>query len=98
MYWKISSAGGLLFSDHIEGMSKREAGDDLSHVPTLGVVAEEARFAPLRELLEPVKGRPVTELGAELRAGLLEDAGELSKPTVRLMQAFFGACDARAKL
>ena len=30
-------------------------------MPTLGQVAEEERFAPLRKLLEPVKDTPVNE-------------------------------------
>jgi hypothetical protein len=32
------------------------------YVPTLGQVAEEERFAPLRELIRFVANRPVTEL------------------------------------
>ena len=74
-------------------MRKREAGDDLSRVPTLGDVAKETDFAPLLGLLETIKGRPVTELSNQLRAQLLE--GE-AKPTKLLLSSFFAACDARA--
>jgi len=77
-----------------EAQRKRGAEKDVD-VPTLGQVAEEARFEPLRELLKPVKDTPVTELSRELRDGLLEDAANKDKPTLRVMQAFLGACDAR---
>ena len=57
-------------------MRKREADDDLSPVPSLGEVAEEADFAPLHELLETIKGRPVDKLGLELRAALKKRGGD----------------------
>ena len=57
-------------------MRKREAEQDLSPVSSLGEVAEKARFAPLHELLEPVKDTPVTELSVGLRAKLEKKAGE----------------------
>ena len=64
---------------------------------TLAQVAEEARFEPLWELIKPVEETLVNELGEDLRGGLLEDAQEIGKLTLCLMQAFLGACDARAK-
>jgi hypothetical protein len=45
---------------------KRGAEQDLD-VPTLGQVAEEGRFEPLRELLKPVKDAPVNEFLLETR-------------------------------
>ena len=75
-------------------MSKREADEDLSPVPSLGEVAEKARFAPLHELLEPVKDAPVNELSEELRQELLEGQ---EKHMRLLLKAFFAACDARAE-
>ena len=57
-------------------MRKREADDNLSPVPSLGEVAEEADFAPLHELLETIKGRPVDKLGLELRAALKKRGGD----------------------
>ncbi len=74
------------------GGQKREAEDALP-VPTLGQVAEEEDFAPLRELLQPVAGRPVNELGEDLRRDLREAVQESLR---FLLSAFFGACDARA--
>ena len=71
---------------------KREAEEPLP-LPTLGIVAEEEDFAPLRELLQPVARRPVNELGEALRAELLDGQ---DKPTRLCLQAFFAACDARA--
>ena len=50
---------------------KREAEEPLPP-PTLGLVAEEERFAPLRELIKPVAATPVNELSEELRGVLRE--------------------------
>ena len=75
-------------------MRKREADDDLSPVPSLGEVAEEADFAPLHELLETIKGRPVDKLGLELRAALKKRGGDEQD---LLLSSFFDECDARAK-
>ena len=74
-------------------MRKREAGDDLSRVPTLGDVAKETDFAPLLGLLDTIKGRPVTELTEELRVALKKRGGD---DLELLLLSFFGACDARA--
>lgn len=54
-------------------------------------LAKDVRFAPLRELLEPVKDAPVNELAEELRQELLE--GE-EKRVRLLLKAFFVTCDA----
>ena len=71
---------------------KRGAEEDLD-VPTLGQVAEaEEDFAPLRQLLEPVKNRPVSEFGKGLRSKLEKKVGE---ELDLLLEAFFAACDAR---
>ncbi len=64
-------------------------------MPTLGQVAEEEDFSPLRELLATVMNRPVHQLGGALRGGLIEDAAAMG--AVRLMQSFFDACDAAAR-
>ena len=72
---------------------KREADEPLP-MPTLGLVAEEERFAPLRELLQPVAGRPVNELSEELRRVLRKKAGD---DLELLLVSFFAACDARAR-
>src|ERR1700679_762356 len=71
---------------------KREAEEPLP-MPTLGLVAEEERFAPLRELLQPVAGTPVNELGEELRAWLKAEAAKSDQLPVAL--ALIDACDAR---
>jgi hypothetical protein len=60
-------------------------------VPTLGQVAEQERFAPLKELIRPVAETPVNELSPGMRTKLLE--GE-EKPTQLCLEAFFAACDA----
>ena len=75
-------------------MSKREAQDDLLPIPTLGDVAKEARFEPLRKLLEPVKDTHVTELSEELRVALKKRGGDESE---LLLLSFFAACDALTK-
>jgi len=72
---------------------KREAEEPLP-MPTLGLVAEEERFTPLRELLQPVAGTPVNELGEDLRRDL---RGAVRESLRLLLSAFFGACDARAR-
>lgn len=72
---------------------KREAEEPPSF-PTLGLVAEDARFAPLRELLQPVAEAPVTELSEELRGLLRRKAGERLD---LLLASFFAACDLRAR-
>ena len=74
------------------GGQKREAEEPLP-MPTLGIVAEEKRFAPLRELLQPVAEAPVNELGEDLRRDL---RGAVDESLHLLLSAFFGACDARA--
>jgi len=76
-------------------MRKREADEDLSLVPTLRDVAKEARFASLHELLGPVMDTLVSELGADLRVWIKDEAAK--KDLLPLALAFFGACDARAK-
>ena len=76
-------------------MSKREADDDLSPVPTLGQVATETRFELLCKLLKDVTDVPVTELGADLRVWIKDEAAK--KDLLPLALAFLGACDARAK-
>ena len=48
---------------------KREAEEPLPP-PTLGLVAEEERFAPLRELIKPVAATPVNELGEHTKTAL----------------------------
>src|ERR1700679_2857812 len=70
---------------------KREAEEPLP-MPTLGLVAEEERFAPLRELLQPVAGTPVNELSEELRGVLRKRAGD---DLELLLVSFFAACNAR---
>ena len=75
-------------------MSKREAEQDLSAIPTLGDVAKEARFAPLHKLLEPVKDTPVTDLDESSKAALHE-AGKDHK---LLLTFFFAACAKAASL
>ena len=62
-------------------------------MPTLGLVAEEKDFAPLRGLLQPVAGRPVNELGEELRAWLKAEAAKSGQLPVAL--ALIDACNAR---
>jgi hypothetical protein len=71
---------------------KREAEAPLP-MPTLGLVAEEERFASLRALLQPVSATPVNELGEDLRRDL---RGAVHESLRLLLSAFFGACDARA--
>ena len=73
---------------------KREAEEDLVSVPTLGEVAEEADFEPLRKLLEPVKNRPVNELSAGLRSKLEKKGGE---DVELLLESFFAACNVRVE-
>jgi hypothetical protein len=58
-------------------------------VPTLGQVAEQEDFGPLREHIRPVAGRPVNELGEDLRAALRRKVGEDHE---LLLASFFGAC------
>jgi hypothetical protein len=58
--------------------------------PTLGQVAQEKRFEPLRELIRPVANSPVTELTQNMRSTMLE--GE-AKQTQMLLEAYFAACD-----
>jgi serine/threonine protein kinase len=62
--------------------------------PTLSQVAEEARFASLRDLIEPVGEAPVNELNEELRGALKKHAGDKLE---LLLVSFFSACDARYK-
>ena len=71
---------------------KREAEEPLP-MPTLGLVAKEEDFAPLRGLLQPVAGRPVNELSEELRGVLRKKAGD---DLELLLVSFFAACAARA--
>ncbi len=72
---------------------KRHAEEPL-HLPTLGLVAEEERFTPLRGLLQPVAATPVNELGEELRAWLKAEAAKSGQLPVAL--ALIDACAARA--
>jgi hypothetical protein len=79
-------------------MKRAGEGNESQHqqqdvMPTLGQVAVEKRFASLHDLLRLVMDTPVDQLGADLRGGLVQDAGDRA----RLMQAFFGACDAAAR-
>jgi hypothetical protein len=60
-------------------------------VPTLGHVAAEDRFEPIRQLISSVKDTPVTELGLELRSWLKGNAGAV----LLVALAFLDACDAR---
>ena len=62
-------------------------------MPTLGQVAKEERFAPLRALLQQVDETPVDQLGADLRVLLLKRGGH---DLELLLGSFFGACDAAA--
>jgi hypothetical protein len=64
---------------------------DVGLLPTLGHVAKETRFDPLRNLLEQVKDTPVNELSAGLRTKLQQKVGE---ELGLLMESFFAACDA----
>src|SRR5262245_38215813 len=77
---------------------KRGAEEDLS-APTLGQVADEKRFEPLRELLGPVALTPVNELlsegGEGLRNWLEEEAGRIGQLPVAL--AFVAACSVQAE-
>jgi hypothetical protein len=73
---------------------KREAEEALS-VPTLGQVAEEEDFAPLRGLIQPVARRPVNELGEALRGWLEAEATKAGQLPVAL--ALIDACAARAR-
>ena len=45
------------------GVGQKREAEEPPAVPTLGLVAEEERFAPLRELIQPVRLTPVNELG-----------------------------------
>ena len=63
-------------------------------VPTLGDVAQDEDFEPLRGLLQPLMNRPVNELSEGLRAQLRQDE---DKPTKLRLEAFFAACEARAQ-
>ena len=72
----------------------KRGAEEEQRVPTLGEVAEDEDFAPLRELLEPVANRPVNELGEDLRAALKKRGGDKLE---LLLASFFGACDARAE-
>jgi hypothetical protein len=60
-------------------------------IPTLGQVAEQERFAPLKDLISSVAATPVNELGEDLRASLRKKVGEDHE---LLLASFFGACDA----
>ena len=76
-----------------EVQRKRGAEKDVD-VPTLGQVAEDKDFEPLRELLKPVERRPVNELSEELRAALKKRGGDELE---LILLSFFAACDARAE-
>ncbi len=71
---------------------KREAEEPLAP-PTLDLVAEEERFAPLRELIKPVAATPVNELGEHTKTALRKTS---PAETALLLESFFDACDARA--
>ena len=87
---KLKKTGGTA------GGAQRKRGADRDvDVPTLGQVAEDEDFQPLRELLKRGERRPVNELGQDLRAWLKEEARKIA--LLPLALAFFGACDARAE-
>lgn len=76
---------------------KRGAEEDLEPIPTLGQVAEDADFEPLRTLLDPVKNRPVNEfllenpLAEQLRityAGKAKIAGQDERWTLFLIACY----------
>ena len=73
---------------------KREAEQDRY---TLGDVAEDEDFAPLRQLLESVKNRPVNELGENTKEALRKKALETDAAITLLLESFFDACDARVE-
>ena len=85
---KLKTGGGVR-----DVQRKRGAEEDVD-VPTLGQVAEEARFAPLHELLNPVKDTPVNELGENTKAALRK-ACEADAGLALLLESFLDACDAR---
>jgi hypothetical protein len=72
---------------------KREAEEPLA-LPTLGQVAGEERFAPLRGLILPVAGAPVNELGEHTKTALRKTS---PAETALVLESFFDACDARAR-
>ncbi len=72
-----------------------QQGAEVEVMPTLGQVAVEEDFAPLRELLKTVANRPVDQLGADLRGWVKEEALRLDCYPVAL--AFFGACEAAVR-
>ena len=78
------------------GAQRKRGADRDVDVPTLGQVAEEPRFAPLHELLEPVKDTPLNELGKNTEAALRK-ACEADAGLALLLESFFDACDARAE-
>ncbi len=74
------------------GVGQKREAEELP-LPTLGLVAEEERFKPLRELLQPVAVTPVNELGEHTKTALRKVcAGQAAL----LLETFFDACDARA--
>jgi hypothetical protein len=60
-------------------------------IPTLGQVAEQERFAPLKDLISSVAATPLNELNKESKDALTTLAGEKHK---FLMIFFLAACDA----
>jgi hypothetical protein len=75
-------------------VSQKRGAEDAFSLPTLGQLAEQEDFEPLRALLSPIAGRPVNELlsegGGALRNWLQEEAGKVGQLPVAL--AFFAAC------
>jgi hypothetical protein len=69
--------------------------EEVIPIPTLGQVAEQEDFAPLRELIRPVAGRPVNELGEELKVWLKSEAVKIGQLPVAL--AFLDSCTARVE-
>ena len=75
------------------GGQKRDA-EEVFRVPTLGQVVAEDGFGPLRELIQPLAPRPVSEVSDGMRTALLKRGGEqLELP----LHAFFSACDAHVR-
>ena len=81
------------------GAGQKRGAEEALSLPTLGHVAEEGRFAPLRELLQPVALTSVNELLSEagngLRNWLQEEASKIGQLPVAL--AFIAACGVQAE-
>jgi hypothetical protein len=64
-------------------------------IPTLGQVAEQERFAPLKDLISSVAATPVNELGEELKVWFKSEAVKIGQLPVAL--AFLDSCTARVE-